>query len=129
MIFVEILYSDLTRQRVPIQEVHSLVRTGVLAIIISAPDDIKPRLNGYRRVAEATGKDFYYIIIQDDRVGIDSRDEFERIQFYQKNDPLGPCGYVMEHPLYAGKNYMFEGKAVPEDKWQEALEIFNKDMH
>jgi len=127
--FIEILYSDLSRKKVPISDIDELKKTGVLAIIISAPDDIRPRLNGSRRVAEATGKDFYYIVENNGFIGLDSRDEFERLTLFDKKKPWLECGSFMIHPQYTGKMTIFEGKAIPDDEWKKALELFNREMH
>jgi hypothetical protein len=125
--FIEVLYADLTRQRVPVEDVGILCKTEVLAIILSCVDDVRPRLNGCRRVAEATGKDFYYIVIQDDFIGLDSRDEYDRIQFYQRPKPF--AGNILEHPKYDGEMYIFEGKGIPDEQWKKALELFNREIH
>ncbi len=125
--FIEILYSDLSRQRVPIEEADQLPKTGVLAVIISCSDDIRPRLDGYRRVVQGVGKDFYYLLNYNDMYALDSRDESDLIRFFKKESPWDV--YYKDHPEYTCSMLVFEGEYVPDVVWQEALKIFNDEMH
>ena len=127
MMEIEILYSDLSRKRVPIKKADTLLRTGVLAIIISCEDKIRPRFNGYRRVTQGIGKDFYYLYNEDDMYALDSRDEGELIHFFNEDEPWEI--HYTEQPEYVWSTIIFEGKQVSEKLWKEALKIFEKEMH
>jgi hypothetical protein len=135
--FVEVLYSDLSRQRVPIHEADKLLKQGVLAIIISCPDELKPRVTidgfGYRRRAQALGKDFYYLLHYNDEgdswYALDSRDRSEFIKFHKTKNSWKESTYRQEHPRYGYFMLVFEGAKVSDETWDKAIELFDKEVH
>lgn len=134
--FIEVLYSDLTRNRVPIDEADQLVKTGVLAVIISCPDADNPRIFiddvGYRRIAEGIGSDFYYLLnYKDDGLwyAIECRDYGDHIHFHKNSlAPFDDPSLREEHPRYNYWTLTFEGLHVDDETWADALEIY-EEMH
>jgi hypothetical protein len=133
--FIEALYSDLTKERVAIDQAHTMRQTGVLGIIISCVDNEKPRVTydgvGYRRLVQKTGKDFYYLLRYtdggDEWYGIDSRDRSDFQKFYKYGNPWEVD--VEKHPHYSCFMITFEGEHVSNEKWDEAMVLFEKEVH
>lgn len=131
--FIEVLYADLSRRRVLIEEADKLPKTGVLAIILSCVDEEIPRIKidgvGYRRRGQWTGKDYYYLLRYKDGgaywYGIDARDEREQVRFYRTSNSVTSR---QEHPHYSCWMLVFEGANVSGEKWAEAMKVF-KEMH
>ena len=136
--FIEVLYSDLTRKRVPVREADALPKINVLAVILSAPDSDKPRIfidgQGYRRLDQAIENDYYYLLkYWDDNSwwytieGINAGD----FPHFHKNSksPFSDCSLRIEHPRFNCWTLIFEGIRIEDSKWEGALEIFNKNMH
>lgn len=130
--FIEILYSDLSKQRVSIEEADKLPKTGVLAIIFSGVEKKNPRITinniGYSRMGQWLGKDYYYLLRYKDGsgywYGIDARDEREQVTFHKTNR----ISSRREHPRYNCWMLVFEGEHVTEEKWAEAMKLF-KGVH
>jgi len=133
--FIEVLYSDLTKERVAIDQVHTMRQTGVLAIIVSCVDNEKPRVTydgvGYRRLIQATGKDFYYLLRYtddgDEWYAIDARDRSDFLKFYKYGNPWGVDSE--EHPHYNCFMITFEGEHVSDEIWDQAMVLFEKEVH
>jgi hypothetical protein len=136
--FIEVLYSDLTRKRVLMEEIDKLQKVNVLAIAFSAPDPERPRIYidgvGYRRIDQKWGYDFYYVLkYWDDNdwwyaiEGIDTQD----FKYFHKDSecPFSNCSLRIEHPRYSYWSIVFEGVYVDDDKWEEALKIFSEEIH
>jgi hypothetical protein len=133
--FIEVLYSDLTKERVAIDQAHTMRQTGVLAIIISCVDNEKPRVTyddvGYRRLAQKFGKDFYYLLTYtdggDEWYGIDARDRSDFQKFYKHGNPWEVD--IEKHPHYSCFMITFEGEQVTDKVWDESMIIFEKEVH
>jgi len=119
MIDIEVMYADLSRRRVPLDQAKkNLPRDGVLFIILS--------YNGKRR-RQVTGKDFYYLYIDGDEVHLNGWDE--------QDNPVVLLG-APEAKRYASRplglpsdTLIFTGVLLPEDEWQEARALFAREMH
>ena len=135
--FIEVLYADLSRQRVPIEQAGDLPNTGILAMILSCVDEEKPRVTidgvGYRRRAQAHGKDFYYLLHYTDEgkdwYAIEARDRSEFAAFYAVQSPWSEFAFRKEHPRYGCFMLVFEGVNVSDEAWAEAVELFEKEVH
>lgn len=133
--FIEVLYSDLTTERVAIDQAHTIAQTGVLAIIISCVDEEKPRKIidnvGYRRVVQSLGKDFYYLLRYTDDgdvwYALDSRDRSDFVVFSKSGNPWN--ANREEHPRYSCFMVTFEGEQVSDEIWDQAMVIFEKEVH
>jgi hypothetical protein len=135
--FIEILYADLSRQRVPVEEVDKLPKTGVLAIILSCQDSDNPRVTidgvGYRRLTQKAGYDFYYLLkYWDDGswwYGFEGRDSENLVAFRKDSaKPFADGSLRVEHPRYNCWSLVFEGQNVDDETWAEAKTTF-KEMH
>lgn len=124
------------RARVLIEEADLLLTDRVLFIILSATDDVRPRLNGCRRVAECNGYD-NYVLARKHLNGVywsmlDGWDN-QRFTFKSEDEPFkdscagGEVG-VCEPPLGVF-HITFAGITVPPDVWAEALIVFQEEMH
>lgn len=135
--YIEILYADLTRQRLPIDQAHLLPKTGVLAIILSCEDKKNPRITidnrGYRRCGQVSGKDYYFLIYRrhngKDLYGLDSKDEGDFVNLYNPASPWSEYATYKEHPRYHDFTMTFEGQQVSDEVWAEALVLFDKEIH
>jgi len=134
---IEVLYADLSRQRFPVEEADKLTKTEVLGMIFSCPDEVKPRVVidgvGYRRRAQALGKDFYYLLHYKDEgkdwYAIEARDRTEFAKFHTVQRPWSKFAFRKEHPRYGCFMLVFEGAHVSNEKWAEAIELFDKEIH
>ena len=124
------------RARVPVEEAHKLRTDGVLFIILSAEDGERPRLNGCRRVAEAHDSDNYMLA----RLHLNGRSwimldgwDDGRFVFKNEEDPFKGdcrgCESMSRKPPFGVYHVTFSGVTVPADIWQEALKLFESEMH
>lgn len=113
----------------PVTECTNLPAQNVLAVILSARDDENPRIYyeglGYRRVAEAYEKDFYYLLHYDDMWSLHGIDESDLPMFWDINDPWGEFTRLRKGYEYVIDTKIFIGAKVNDEKWAEALEVFN----
>ncbi len=125
---IEVMYSDFSRQRVPLEQVQNLRNDGVLFIIASANDTIRPRLNGRRRTQEKFGKDWYYLRNEAGLLEIGGWDlqDYKQIRI---DDPWGSKLYASQPLWLSGGSVVFEGGHIPDEKWSEALRVFYAEMH
>ncbi len=127
MIEVEVLYADLTRQRVPFADIDQLRKSGVLCIAVQTDAEEGKR----RNVAIAFGKDRYAICqrrggSQDWAMlcGWDDGDfvwrRLENVHELTARSPVDP-------PLGV-PHIVFDGEHVDAAKWERALEIWNGEI-
>lgn len=118
---VEILYDDLTIVTNPIEQLDTLVKTGILIMLF--------KKDGFN-IISLMGLDHYHVSFVNDV-----------LSYVQYDDEDGA---IHNHDLIAGTietqrtfrdmgwipaNYVhFAGKSVSTDKWNQALEIFNNQM-
>ena len=119
------MYKDLSRQRVSWADRAELSRMGVLFIILSAPDSERPRFNGYRRVAEKFGTDWYWLGEQDGMAQINGWDD-QDFRLVPLDDPFNP---LKSQPRLDPKALIFEGGYLPPDEWEQAKDIYYAEMH
>jgi hypothetical protein len=133
--FIEVLYADLSRQRVPVAEADKLPKTGVLAVVLSCPDPEKPRATidgvGYRRIAQKHRYDYYYLLkYMDDGsfwYGLEGRGNENLVSFRKDSEkPLNASSLRKEHPRYNCWSLVFEGQHVDEKTWAKAVEVFEE---
>jgi len=135
--FIEVLYADLTRERRLIEFAHLLPKAGVLAIILSAEDEVNPRIFidgvGYRRVSQVSGKDHYYLIYRrkDGKhfYGLDGRDEGDFVNLYARNNPWNNHVTHREYPRFQDFVMSFEGQQISDEEWDAAMILFNEEIH
>lgn len=128
---VEVMYSDLTRHRVPLDRIADLPTIGVLFIIVSAPDAERPRRNGRRRCLEAHGKDYYALGWHRPgrvrHVFLDGWNEGGMLTVRSERDPFRASSRLA-FP-WAVEHILFEGELVPDYTWAKALQVFHEEMH
>ena len=115
--------------RTPIDDVDSIPRTGVLFVIISCEDLVKPRLNGRRRLCEAHGRDWYTLVVRGENVMLAGWDDGDFV-WKKIVDPwveastTRPDHLPLVHPAIT-----FKGEFVEKGEWEKALKQFNDEMH
>jgi len=115
--------------RVPLDEIDDIPRHGVLFIIISCEDTVRPRLNGRRRLCEAHGRDYYTLIVRKNNVMLAGWDDDDfvwkgLVDPWAEKSTTKPDHLPMAHPAIT-----FEGKFLHKDEWQKAIKQFNEEMH
>jgi len=112
-----------------IDEIDDIPRHGVLFIIISCVDPVRPRLNGRRRLYEAHSKDRYTLIVRKNNVMLAGWDDG---QFEWKGlaDPWAEASTVKpDHLPLAHPAITFEGVQIAPDEWKKAIKQFMDEMH
>lgn len=126
---VEVMYADLSRQRVPLAEADSLSRDGVLFIILSAPADRLPRKDGKRRVMQAYGDDYYFLLREPGRFMLEGWSERDWTWKYER-DPFKVISFAPGPPGLPDGALIFVGKQIDEDTWHnKAIPLFDAEMH
>jgi hypothetical protein len=135
--FIEVLYSNLSRERLPINQANNLTKVGVLAMIISCPTTDNPRVFyddiGYKRLDQSHLFDFYYLLrYWDDNdwwYGLEGRDYGDRIAFHKNSEfPFNASSLREENPRYNYWSLAFQGQQIPNEDWPAAIEVFG-EMH
>ena len=140
---IEVMYSDGSRQRVPVANAATLRRDEVLFMILSAETtEAKARIyidgKPYRRAREIFGLDYYAVLTQDGYhllwgwddhtyAWVDTTDPFVD---YSVPDPrnLSYDTYRSWPPWLPQSALIFVGGYLSPDKWEKARVVF-KDMH
>ena len=131
---IEIMYADLSRVRVPLSEAHTLNRTDVLFMILSAETrkgKSRRVIDGkhYRRRYQWTQEDNYALLFKGSEVACWSWSIGEH-DWISLDDPDADT-----RPMRADAPYLppgalvFEGVQVTGSRWIEAVEIFEAEMH
>lgn len=127
MITVEVLYADLTRQRVSLEEIDHLSTGGVLAIVVQTDEETGKR----RNVAVASGKDTYALCQRRSEghdwimlCGWDSGDfVWRRSQNVHEDTArrrvVAPLGCL---------HIIFNGQQVSASVWNKAQAILDKEI-
>ncbi len=126
-LMVEMMYQDLSRRRVSLSNRAALPRTGVLFIILSAPDTERPRLNGYRRVAEKFGTDWYWLGELDGAAQVNGWDDRD-FRWVPLDDPFNPLR-ESQPPWLDPEALIFEGGYLKPEAWERAKAVYYADMH
>lgn len=129
-LYIEVMYADLSRKRVPILDVHTLPKSGVLFIIASAPDpDHSSSINGYRRCREKFGTDWYYILIKDGKLILQGWDEQDHKEV-DLIDPFGPKTYGLPPGIMGiPEAIIFEGEQISPAIWEKAISLYYAEMY
>jgi len=125
--FIEVLYADLTRQKVALEEIELLPKSNVLFILITNPDEIGKTANvescsGFDHYAfckkRTMGTEWIMLFGWDDGEFVWRRliKPHERGADEQVNPPLGYMHVV------------FDGVHVDNEKWKQAIKIFDKEI-
>lgn len=124
MVYVEVLYKDLSRQRVPIEDIDQLPNDGVLIIVVTAPKDER-----YEVVAYSHSKDHYSLLSRGDWVLLcgwdDSEWQWRRIRNPWESTAFQTASYLP----FGCLSVTFHGVSVHPDVWKEAVGIFDEDMN
>ncbi len=121
MIYVEVMYSDLTRKRMPIKDIGQLPKDNVLFIAVLAPD---PEKEGkLRRIVVSFSKDHYALCVRKWNnvawvllFGWDDHDFVWR----RTVNPWEPQSRLQSEPPLGCMHTIFNGLAVSPEVWQEA---------
>ncbi len=134
-IHIEIMYADFSRRRVYIDQAHTLPRTDVLFIIVSAPDTIRPRKNGYRRVLQVYGLDWYFFLRGNGKLLLHGWHDHEWVA-KSEADPfadvsISPAQHFLTKPPGLPANaVVFEGLKIDDTVWlEQAIPLFDAEMH
>lgn len=130
MVYVEVMYADLSRKRVTINEIDTLPKDNVLFITVLAPDLEKG--GKLRRITAKFSKDHYALCIRKWNAvewvllfGWDDDD------FIWRNmvSPYMVCGSRQEAvPPFGCFHVIFNGLAVSPQVWKEAQRLFSKEV-
>jgi len=114
--------------RTPLHENDSIPRTGILFMVISVEDSVKPRLNGRRRLCESCAHDYYTLIVRKNHVLLAGWDQF---QFVWKGlvDPWLEASTTHPDHLPMARAITFEGVLVSKDDWLKAVDQAMAEMH
>lgn len=126
MVYVEVMYADLSRKRVTINEIDTLPKDNVLFIAVLAPDPERGREFG--RITAKFSKDHYAVCIRKwnnvDWVLLCGWDDDD----YVWRRTISPWTRQETSPPFGCFNVIFNGLAVPQEVWKEAQRIFTKEM-
>ena len=125
---VEILYANLERTRVPIENAHQLKRTGVLFIILSEPQDPRTKRD---RFASVWGEDHYGLYCTDRYCGLWAWGQKEMTyRLKLRGAPFENAKRLKKPPgcLAPQGTIYFLGRGVDLVTWTKALDIFHKEM-
>ena len=120
--------------RVPLEDVDQLDKTGVLFIIISQLDDVAPRLNGRRRMAEKYGYDRYTLVTKNKWFLLHGFDDGDFKWRRHLGDPFAADATVKpDHLPLVASSVTFEGSQYGESpnspEWVAAVAQFQEEMH
>lgn len=126
-IYVEVLYSDLARKRVPIKDIGRLPKDNVLFIAVSAPN---PE-GELKRITASFSKDHYALCIRKWNsvswvllFGWDDDDFVWR----RTINPWEPQGRLQSEPPLGCMHTIFNGLAVSPEVWKKAQELIAKEV-
>lgn len=127
MIEVEVLYADLSRKRVQLDQIASVSKAGILAIVIQTDEEIGKK----RNIVWSSGFDHYALCQKKDNgqehimlFGWDDGDfTWRRVTNPHDND----AKEKVDMPIGCF-NVIFHGENIPVKKWETALEILNKEI-
>lgn len=126
MVYVEVMYKNLSRQVESLEEINKLPKDNVLFILVST-DEIEGKL---KNVVSCFGFDHYALCQKRDNnqdwimlFGWDDDD------FAWRQVNCGGCinREVMDVPIGV-MHVVFRGGHVEEETWKEAQRIFNEEM-
>jgi hypothetical protein len=127
MIEVEVLYADLSRKTVPLDQLDILLKSEVLAIVVRTDEET----GKLRNIAFSHGFAKYALCQKQDGgqpwimlFGWDDGDfKWRRLSNSHDIDAL------REVPMPIGcLHVIFEGQSVPRSKWTTALQVLNDEM-
>ncbi|MBU1173011.1 MAG: hypothetical protein KKD44_25905 [Proteobacteria bacterium] len=125
MVYVEVLYSDLSRQRVPIDEIDTLPKDSVLFISVLASDGEK-----FRRLTASFSFDHYALCRRKsggvDWIMLSGWDDGDFI-WRKAANPWNPAGRLDEGPPLGCMHVVFNGVHVAPEVWKEAQGLFTED--
>jgi hypothetical protein len=125
--FIEILYADLSRQKVALEDIDQLKKDEVLCILVSNDTGEGKRKN----IASGFGKDFYALCTQrsgnQDWVMLCGWDDDDFV-WRRIDRPHGPGGRRRVVAPLGCMHVVFRGQHVEDDVWKEAKRIFSKEM-
>lgn len=133
-LFLEVMYADRTRVRVPIAEADTLRRTGVLFMVLSAetrPAESRRVIDGkhYRRRYEWHQEDNYALLIQGREVACWSWSIGEH-DWISLDDPDADTRPMRaDAPYLPPGTLVFEGAQVSQEAWDDAVVEYHADMH
>ena len=114
--------------RAPLNIIDHIPRTGVLFIIVSCEDGVKPRLNGRRRLCESSGHDWYTFIVQGNNVLLAGWDDGDFV-WHGLDEPWAESSTVRPDHLPMARGTTFKGEGIGPEEWQQAITQFMDEMH
>ena len=114
--------------RAPIDNIDHIPRAGILFIVVSCSDDIKPRLNGRRRLCQSCGHDWYTFIVQGRKVLLAGWNDGD-FEWHSLDNPWAESSTIRPDHLPMARGITFKGKRIPDDEWQQAITQFMDEMH
>ena len=114
--------------RAPLDAIDDTPRSGILFIVISCEDDVKPRLNGRRRLCEVHGRDWYTLIVRSKNVLLAGWDDGDFV-WHGLPDPWAESSRTIPDHLPMARSITFKGAWIEPEKWKKALEQYNAEIH
>ena len=114
--------------RTPVNDNDNIPRSGILFMVISCEDTVRPRLNGRRRLCEAHGKDWYTLIVRGQHVMLPGWDDGDLV-WYNLDNPWAEETRVIPDHIPMAHGITFKGKRIPDDEWLQAIDQFMAEMH
>jgi len=127
MIEVEVLYADLSKQRVEIEQADTILKSGVLSIVVQTDEEEGKKQN----IAWSVGFDNYALCRRETEgrlwIMLHGWDDGDYVWRRLSNVHDNDARREVDAPLGC-MNIIFRGQTIPDAKWAKAAKIIEKDM-
>ncbi len=126
-VFIDVLYADLSRQRVPFDQGDTLSKSDVQAIVVQTDED-----NGkLRNIASCMGFDHYALCQKIDNgqqhVMLFGWDDGDYVWRRLTNHRDIDARVSVDAPIGC-LHLIFRGLSVDQEKWKEVVRVIDKEM-